>query len=210
MAISNGYCTADDLADYMQPAGALDSDSAALERAVESASREIDAHCHRSFWKDTTADTARTFRAESASLVYVDDCFGDSITVKADFGNNGTFGTTLVEGTDYLIEPAGNRGPGAAWRPFTELRALNRAFPCLGPRRRIEVTPAGGTFGWGWTSVPTEVHTATLMIAAHIFRRPKSIDGFVETVDASVRVSRYIDNDAALLLAPFCLDPVLV
>jgi hypothetical protein len=191
------------MADYITIAelkaslGITDSvDDTALTRALTFASRAVDKHCRRRFTLDGSA-TARTFKVNDWRCLYVDDFSTlTGLIVATDDNGDGTFETTWTITTDYLAGPFNNLVDG---RALTKIEAVGgRSFP-RGLRPGVQITAK-----WGWPAVPEEVKQATLLIAARLFRRKDSPSGVAGSGEFGVvRVSRYEDPDACMLLADF-------
>ena len=85
------------------------SEDAYIEDAIDAAEDEINNFCGRTFVADTSA-TARVYLPSSNVLVYTDDFHTkDSLVVKQDDSNNGTYGTTLTITEDFIV--VGNSAP---------------------------------------------------------------------------------------------------
>jgi len=69
MAIENGYCTLQELKDVLRITDSVDD--TLLETSIEAASRQIDGHCERFFYKD--AEEVRFFVARNSYEVETDD-----------------------------------------------------------------------------------------------------------------------------------------
>jgi len=60
------------------------------------------------------------------------------------------------------------------------------------------------TATWGWATTPQSIATATRLQASRLFKRadsPLGVAGFGDM--GAMRVSRYMDPDVELLLAPY-------
>lgn len=141
----------------------VSADDPELDLALESACREIDAHCGRSFNGDTTV-SARTFRPVGDLLCWTDDFWSTTgLVIKTDDNDDGTFETTWAS-ADYELEPVGGLVDGLSGFPFWQICAVDdRSFPGL-RRRSVEVTAK-----WGWAAVPDPVRRAALVLGAAIY-----------------------------------------
>lgn len=173
-----------------------------LSEAVESASRFVDAHCGRVFYKDTTA-TARVYwpRWDYDLGGYVVDLDPDvwSITsVKHDSADDGTYETTWTNPANYLTLPRNSTREGVTGMPVEAL--LVRADTYL--RLSGDIEPVEVTGKAGWSAVPGPVKQATLIVAADLLKlreAPFGVAGFGEF--GQIRVK---DNPrAAALLKPY-------
>ena len=70
MAITNGYCTRDDVKNALRIPLADTQDDDLIDVAVESASREIDGYCERVFYSTTAT---RVFMPQSSFVTEIDD-----------------------------------------------------------------------------------------------------------------------------------------
>lgn len=194
MAITNGYCTLNEVKAALRISDSVDD--TLLENAVEAASRRIDGECSRRFYQDGSA-TARTYATANNTLVIVDDIStATGLVVKTDSNGDGTFETTLTSGVDYQIEPANALAQG---RPIERLRALNTGFPvAANGRNLIEVTGR-----WGWPSIPDAIREATILLASRQFKRYDSPLGVAGFGDLGAIIVRRIDPDVAAMIAPF-------
>jgi hypothetical protein len=135
------------------------TDDAPAERAIEAASRAIDAMCERRFYKDTSA-TARVYDMSTYYELAVDDFWTTtSLAVATDTGDDGTFETVWAS-TDYELWPRNGIVSGIEGWPYRTIRAVEgRTFPC-GRRTTVQVTAQ-----WGWAAVPTAVVQACSLVA---------------------------------------------
>ena len=194
MAIINGYCT---LAEVKAALRLVDStDDTLLENAIEGASRRIDGYCGRWFYK--TASTAIPVYPYNESLVrFPADLPNVTITIKSDTTADGTYATTLIQGTDYILEPT---DAPLRNRPYNQARRLG------GKTFSLEVTPSFPTVQltaeWGWDSVPDDVREACVLLSIRQFARLNAALGIVGFADMAIAV-RPVDPDVRDLLAPF-------
>lgn len=186
MSITNGYAT---LAQLQRRLGMTGSqDAGLLEEAIESASREIDKHCGRRFYKDTNA-TARVYDIgtpgiRDTCLAAVED-FWDaaSLIVKTDTTGDGTYATTW-SATDYQLRPLNGIVDGESGWPYYEIHAIgNQRFPCWGWQRPA---PLQVTAKWGWAAVPAPVYQACLIIAQANYKLKDASFGSVGIADLGV------------------------
>lgn len=192
MAITNGYCSLQDIKNALRISDSVDD--TLLELAVETASRQIDDHCERVFY--STSGATRYFAPRDSYVCETDDIV--SITsVKSSSSADGNYDITWAT-TDYQTEPLNNISGGITF-PITQLRAIdNYTFPFVGGEATVQVV---GTFGW--SAIPTPVKFATILLASRLFKRMDSPLGVAGIGDIGViRVSR-IDPDIDALIAPF-------
>jgi hypothetical protein len=176
-------------------------DDAALELAINTASREIDRWCGRRFWEDAE-DTTRYFDVTSPRTMWLrgspESVDVQSVTsAAADMSGDGTYDRTIVEGTDFWLSP---RTAAADSRPYRRLEALpGWSFPC--GRERVKIV---GTFGWA--AVPPEVAEACILQSSRIFKRAREAPFGVAslTLDGGgIRLLARLDADVELLLQPY-------
>ena len=197
MAITNGYCTLSDVKAALRITDNIDD--TLLELSIESASRDIDGTCERVFYQD--ADAVRTYVPTDSFLVEIDDLV--SLTTLKTSSDGEAFDITWSSG-DYQLEPL-NGQAGGIESPSTRIRAIGSyLFPVWEPSNvnaqeaTVQVT---GTFGW--SSVPTAIRQATILLAMRHYKRydsPLGIAGFSDI--GAIRVSR-IDPDVQNLIMPF-------
>jgi hypothetical protein len=196
--VTNGYCTPTDLQSRFNLDG--DENDPLFINAINAASRWIDKYCARSFF-DVVTPAARVFRAKHCDAIEVDDFSTTTgLIVATDSGDNGTYGTTWTVTTDFVVEPANGVVDGLTGVPYHVIRSVGgRRFPVTGRRNRIQVTAR-----WGWAEIPSAVEDACMIQAAHLFRRKDTPDGIAGAADFGVvRVSRFVDPDVEMLLAPY-------
>jgi hypothetical protein len=208
VAITHGYCTLAQIKDYLSVTDT--QDDALLEAAVTAASREIDRHCQRRFWSDTST-SARVYHVCDKDELVVDDFSTTTgLTVYTDEGDNGTYNQAWTITTDFVVYPFNGVLDGVEGWPFYEIRATgSRAFPTVstgyGNRPRVQVTAK-----WGWAAVPDAVYQACLIKAAALYFRKDSptgvMGGFTDL--GPLRVSSREDPTVAMLLAPY-VKPVV-
>lgn len=194
MAISNGYCTLNDVKAALRIPVSDTVDDALLELSVETASRQIDDHCERVFYQ--TAGATRVYAPRDSYTCEIDDLV-TLTSIKSSTDGDGTFDRTWTS-VYYQLEPL-NSLAGGITSPATLIRAVDDyLFPVYGGEATVQVV---GTFGWA--SVPTAIKFATVLLATRLFKRmdsPLGVAGFGDL--GVVRVSR-IDPDIDALIQPF-------
>jgi hypothetical protein len=176
-------------------------DSRLLAR-ITAASRQVDQDCNRvgtGFGLDPAA-SPRTYKPEHPEVLLVDDISTpDGVIVEV--GLNTSWSTIDPNGYEFRPENCWARG-----LPANVLARLYGAWPLyFGPgsylQQRVRVTAV-----WGWAAVPAQIHDATLLRAARLFRRKASPEGVAGFGDLGVvRVSR-MDPDYDALIKDFILD----
>lgn len=192
MAITNGYCSLNQIKAAVRLTDALDD--ALLEMAVESASRMIDAECDRNFYSAGTA--TRDFVPNDSYVVDTDD-LTSIVSVKLDDAGELTFPVTLAV-SDYQTEPVNQKVSGNAF-PITRLRMIgDHLLPVWGKQATVRIEGV-----YGFTPTPIQVVQATVIQASRIFKRldsPLGVAGFGDM--GAIRVGK-VDPDVAMLIRPF-------
>lgn len=204
MSITNGYATLAQLKARLSITGT--ADDTLLEEAIQSASREIDKHCGRRFYKDTNA-TARVYRINDPCLAEVDDFWDTaSLVVKTDTGGNGTYATTWTS-AQYELLPLNGIVEGEAGWPYFEIRAISgQRFPYWayqGPAQ-LQVTAK-----WGWNAIPDPVYQACLIIAQANYKLKEVAFGAAGVGDLGIVTVRQVPA-AMTKLAAYRRNPVPV
>lgn len=198
MAITNGYCT---LNEIKAAARITDSvDDTLLELSVESASRQIDRACDRIFYNAGSA--TRVFLPTDPYATEIDDLVSLT-TLKTSSAADQNFDVTWTA-TDYELHPLNGKVGGAYW-PYTDIKAIgDYLFPVWttnttnSNEATVQVTGV-----WGWTAVPVDIKQATILLAMRQFKRydsPLGVAGFGDI--GAIRVGK-IDPDVDALIQPF-------
>ena len=193
MAISNGYCTLDELKASLRIPVSDTVDDALLELAVESASRDIDQATERQFFQ---TEATRIYTPRDSYNCEIDDLV--SLTsIKTSSAADGNFDVTWIS-SDYQLMPL-NGLVGGMSVPYDLIYAVgDYTFPLDGNEATVQVT---GTFGF--SSVPTAIKQATVLLSARIFKRNDSPGGVMGFGDLGVvRVGR-MDPDIDRLIQPY-------
>lgn len=192
MAITNGYCSLNELKASLRITDNVDD--SLLEIAIESASREIDSSCERTFYNMGTA--TRKFVARDAYFCEIDD-LQSITTLRTDPDGDGTYSVTWAAG-DYQLEPLNGFVSGVV-SPYTGIRVRDTyLFPLEDDEALVEVTGS-----WGWATTPTAVKQATIIMASRLYKRndsPLGVAGFGDI--GVVRVGK-LDPDVEALIYPF-------
>lgn len=185
-------------------------DDGLINLAGSAASAMIDTYCQRSFGQ--TFGT-RVYAPDNSFVCQIDDLVaGSAVTINLSTNLDGVYATTM--GTaDYQLEPLNGIMDGAAW-PATRIRAVGSYLLGIGDWNFYFLeTPAKasvqviGTFGW--PEVPAAVTQAAVLQASRIYKRtdsPLGVAGFGDM--GAIRVSRGLDPDVAMLLAPYIRERV--
>ncbi len=171
-----------------------DARNSLLNKALEAASRSIDDHCGRVFYK--TALTARTFRPDArlAGDVFLTDDLTVGVGFLVELGNSVDGWTAVTDPLEYYPENAALRS-----EPVTGL--INEQGWIFGYRDRLRITAE-----WGFAAVPPQVVQAALILAARLYRRKDTPEGVLGSAEwGTVRLSR-TDPDVAELVSRYVLD----
>jgi hypothetical protein len=194
MAIVNGYATLVELKSYLKIDDSMED--SLLENIVEAASRSIDRIANRRFYLDANV-SARQYRPLDLLRVFTDD-FGSTsgLIVKTDPDASGTYQTTLVVNTDFILEPVNAASKGRPWNYVTIVSGESFSLP-TNYRPQVEVTAR-----WGWPSVPDDINQATLILSADLYKRKDSIGGVLGLSElGAIRMSPLGRDIAAMVRA---------
>ena len=177
MTITNGYCTAAELATYMGGVTFSTPNSTNAEIAIEAASRAIDDYCNRVFYReDASAPYAATLRRYDAygDSATVDDFYDTTgLVIALDDDDDGTAETTLTT-ADYELRPLNGIDPLLGTVPYYRIRLRKQVF--TGSPSCLHVTAL-----WGWTAVPLQIKRACLVLSAEMMKdadTPFGVAGF--------------------------------
>jgi len=200
MAIENGYCTLAELKAVLRITDNVDD--TLLERRIEEASRVIDNHCGRFFWKLAPVDHGnadgwvKLFTTVDDGVVFVDDIAETTgLVIKIDSNGDGTYAKTLTA-SDYQLEPLNAL---LKKEPLNKIRATVRGtFPLTQAPAPIKVTAR-----WGWPDVPFPIRSACIILAGRLVKRGDSLLGVAGFGDLGAITVRAIDPDVERMLKPF-------
>ena len=188
MAITNGYCSLNDLKAWLGISGSVDDTR--LELAIEAASRAID------------AETSRRFYAVSLTIYPIAD-LPDSVLLPEDLLTvtsiaTDVTGTRVYEtwgASDYELEPE-----AAPYRAVWVAPGSSRFFP-VNERRRVQIT---GTWGYcAINAVPDAIERAALLLATRYFKRKDAPFGVIGTPELGFMRVTARDPEVRALLNPY-------
>lgn len=199
MAWEPDYVTREELKDYVTSHGAGVSDTednAWLDLAVTAASRAIDRECSkhrfRQFGLLATVETryfTAQWRDESARwVIEIDDLMTSvGLVIAIDVDQDDDYEITLGT-SDYVLRP---RSAASLLRPWTQL-AISRsssAQPMTWPEA-VAVTAK-----WGWTTVPSTIKQATMILGSRFFQRKDSPFGVKGSPDSDSEEKQIFEAD---------------
>ena len=167
--------------------------------AITSASRAIDNICSRRFYLDADSTSVRFYTARNHRIIEIDDLVTFT-SLEMDINGDGVYEDTWVEDTDFVFEPFNAVADG---EPFTVIRRRR-----LGTFRMPTWIERGVrlTGQFGWAAVPSEVKSATGILAARLISRsreaPFGVIGFGMDTANAVQIAR-TDPDVQMLVAPY-------
>jgi len=201
MAITNGYCTQNQLKAFVGIPTSDSQDDDLLDDAINAASRQIDAFCGRQFYADGAA-SARKFFTNDLYRLRVDDISTTTgLIVKYDDDDDGTYETT-VSASEFQLLPINGVVGGIQGNPFYIVELIsdgNHEWPLdfSSNRPRAEITAK-----WGYASTPEQIRQATLMLASELFamrNAPLGVAGIGDFGVVNIQQNREITR----LIAPF-------
>lgn len=199
MAITNGYTTVATFQSYTGMSTITVDETVNIEKAIESASRSIDRMTNRRFFADATA-TARQYRATDFYRLFVDDISTPTgVIVALDTGGDGTYETTLVFNTDYILDPLNAPQQN---RPFTVITMVGTTlFPSpINLRPGIQVT---AKFGWYLGTPPDDIEEACLILSTDLVKRASSVGGVLGLSElGAIRMSP-LGRDVLAMVRPY-------
>jgi len=201
MAITNGYCTQNQLKAFVGIPTSDSQDDDLLDDAINAASRQIDAFCGRQFYADGST-SARKFFTNDLYRLRVDDISTTTgLVVKYDDDDDGTYETT-VSASEFQVLPINGVVGGIQGNPFYIVELIsdgNHEWPLdfSSNRPRAEITAK-----WGYASTPEQIRQATLMLASELFAMRNAPLGVAGVGDFGV-VNIQQNREITRLIAPF-------
>ena len=207
MAITNGYCTQNELKGFVGIPTSDSGDDDLLDDAVNAASRQIDAFCGRIFYAQGAA-TARKFFTNDPYRLRVDDISSETgLVVKLEDDDDGTYEVTVAS-SEFQLLPINGVVGGILISPFYIIELFSggsQEWPMdfSSNRPRAEVTAK-----WGFPSVPEQIRQATLMLASELFAMRNAPLGVAGVGDFGV-VNIQQNREITRMIAPFRKGTVL-
>jgi hypothetical protein len=193
MALTDAYFTIEEFRAHLGISQVLEGETGVLVDAANAACRQVDRFCGRVFTTDANA-SARIFAGWSTTSRLVDDIhYATGVTVE--LSDDRSTWTTLSS-TYWFLGPSTAEVASAEAEPYY---IIDSTYGAPFTSKWMKVTAK-----WGWAAVPEAVRHASLIQAAHIYKRRDSITGLEFLPDAgSARVPMGLDRDAALLLGTY-------
>ena len=207
MAITNGYCTQNELKSFVGIPTTDTADDSLLDDAINAASRQIDAFCGRIFYAEGSA-SARKFFTDDLYRLRVDDISTTTgLVVKYDDDDDGTYEVT-VSASDYQVLPINGVVGGIQGSPFYIIELISDSsnewpLDYSSNRPRAEITAK-----WGYATTPEQIRQATLMLASELFamrNAPLGVAGIGDFGVVNIQQNREITR----LIGPFRKGNVL-
>lgn len=186
------YASVEELKKTLNLSGSTYADQD-VKLALQAATTAIETTCGRKF----TLGTSETRKYYPISPMYL--LIDDATTITSVT----TPSTTLVQDTDYYLDPVRVARPGP---PYDVIRSLS-VPGTYGPLGYgfISASPVSVTGTFGWPAVPAPVKQATMILAGRYLQRSRSapfaILSFGDGGEAA-RLTRS-DPDVAMLLSPY-------
>ena len=196
MAITNGYCTLNEVKAALRLSDAVDD--TLIENSIEGASRRIDGYCGRFFYK-TSATAVPLFANNAYRLQTSDISSTTGLIVKLDDDGNGTFETTLTLNSDYIVEPTDYIVQQRPIRTITMVGGYTFPMFYIPSECGVQITAQ-----WGWNAVPDDVREACVLLSIRQFARYNAALGVMAFADMAISV-RAVDPDVRDLLQPYKL-----
>jgi len=178
-----------------------------LDRAIDAACRLIDNYCGRVFY-ETTTTTVKYFTPYHEDYLLVDDIARTTdLVVQLDTTDDGTYDTTLTEGTDFYLLPVNpeiNKITDGItyYEPYTQIRILTTRSS-----ERFDVNIVKNvkiTAYWGYSKIPDPIVEATLIQAIRLWKRKDSpFNVFGNEATGVVQLFNRMDPDAKELIKKY-------
>jgi hypothetical protein len=192
MAITNGYCTLNEVKAALRITDA--TDDTLIEGAIEGASRRIDGYTGRFFYQKSAA--IKMYARDIYTLLLQDDLY-QITTLKTDDDGDGTYEDTWTLNVDYQLQPLNATLQN---RPYNRLTAIGgKTFPIV---IQPEIPAVEVTGIWGWGAIPDDVNQACILLAMRGFARYNAALGVVGFADMAIQV-RSVDPDVRDMLSPY-------
>jgi hypothetical protein len=200
------YATVEALKRFMRiPVGSA-ADDEELERALETASRQIDHLCSRTFEVATTEASVRYFTPWNDSYggrwrLPVDDFMTDTDLELFSWTDADEAWTTPITGP-FTFLPI-NAAPTMPWNEIVLPSGTSLPRPDWdGWASEDSQDYVAVVARWGWTELPAQVTEACLLQAARLQKRRDAVFGIVAAPDGSAqtRLQDRMDPDAVLAL----------
>lgn len=207
--LQHGYCTVDDLREQLGDLQKKNLSENQLIRAINAASRAVDAYTGRRFWMDAAPETKLFAPVAGDAELWLPEDIGSTtgLAIATDLAGDGTY-STAWNTTDYRLWPYRANTSGSTYGGWWKLESLGRLR--WDTRGTAGLLPVQITARWGWSFCPAPVEQATILKAAQLFKRKDAPFGVAQFGDiAAVTVTRK-DADVVELLWPYVVDMAMV
>ena len=172
-------------------------DDAAIERAINSASRWIDKTTGTRFYRNS-ADETRVYTCKYHEVFFCPDDIGSITTLKTDEDGDGTFEITWTVATDYRLKPANAVLDGEPYTSIVIGPNGSYTFPSIDQGLQLI-----GKFGYS-ASTPDEVNSACIILAQRALKRKDAPLGVMGNVTVGyVQLQHALDPDVENYLTPW-------
>lgn len=200
MAITNGFITLDEYAQYLGYQTPIDSVKRAdVEWAVEVASEAIRQFCGRWFLTETAG--ARYYdsdtRTSLTKWLNIDDA--TAITeVAVDTTDTGVY--AILAATDYQLLPVGGRSTSLGSVPYNAIQRLGSYWPTINGNRRGRVKVTGT---WGWAAVPEPIKRACAIFTQDLLRDKEAVFGGIMSTAEGITIMSRMPRRVSDLCTPY-------
>jgi hypothetical protein len=172
--------------------------------ALESASRTVDLLCGQRFYPDPDATSVRYYTANGDDTLRIDPLI-TLTSLATDASDDGTYESTWVLSTDFVLEPRNALADGVPYDSIRKLLGGSYAWPAYADSVKI-------TGRFGWLTPPAGVKIATTNIAIRLVNLMRQAPFGVAGIGAdgtAVRIARDMP-DVMRALAPYVRRTLLV
>jgi len=203
--VAGQYVDKADFKAYIGLSGTAQDDN--IDNAIDSASRLIDKICGRRFYQDSVVNVKTFTPNNSLYLETPDISTTTGLIVKLDDNDDGTYEKTLTINTDFIVEPTNPRinriiDGTTYYEPYNKITILDTRSS-----ERFDSTIKNNvqiTAKWGWTKIPSDIITATLIQSLRYFKRKDTPFNTYGDVNTGVHeLFAKIDPDVQTLLKGF-------
>lgn len=175
MAVS--WLTIEDLKAYCRNEIPTDEDEH-FDEAIDSAVSAVGGEINRPLVVASASPSSRVFRPNRCRrLLLIDDCVAVSSIVEN--------GATLTVSTDYALEPLNGLDARGETVPYSQVRRFSTDWYTDDDKATVSISAR-----WGWLAIPTQLVTATKIVAKDVLMNRDVKFGIVAVTDAAVFSAR--------------------